>query len=164
MIGSYARRLQDGEDIRRPQELVLAERDRVTREHRALLPEQTRQAFDRQLSLARKVFPHIEDHNFYVDHRAHTVFWNKVREFGALLSAHAFLDAPEDVFFLRHEEVRAALEELRLQWSSGGAGVPRGPTYWPPTISRRKAIYEALRRWAPPPALGRAPEAVTPSR
>ena len=161
MIGSYAQRLQDGEEIRRPQDAVLAERDRVTREHRELLPKQTREAFDQQLSLARTVFPHIEDHNFYVDHRAHTVFWNKVREFGALLSAYAFLDDPEDVFFLRHEEVRVALEELRLQWSSGGAGVPRGPTYWPPIISRRKRIHEALRRWAPPPALGHAPEVVT---
>jgi len=161
MIGSYARRLQDGEQIRRPRDMVLAERDRITREHSALLDKRTREAFDRQISLARTVFPHIEDHNFCVDHRAHTVFWNKVREFGALLSAHAFLADPEDVFFLRHEEVRVALEELRLQWSSGGAGVPRGPTYWPPIISRRKAIYEALRRWAPPPALGHAPEAVT---
>jgi pyruvate, water dikinase len=161
MIGSYARRLQDGEEIRRPRDMVLAERDRITREHSALLDKQTREAFDRQLSLARTVFPHIEDHNFLVDHRAHTVFWNKVREFGALLSAHAFLANPEDVFFLRHEEVRVALEELRLLWSSGGAGVPRGPTYWPPIISRRKAIYEALRRWSPPPALGQAPEEVT---
>ena len=161
MIGSYARRLQNGEEIRRPRETVLAERERITREHRALLDKQAREAFDRQLSLARTVFPHIEDHNFYVDHRAHTMFWNKVREFAALLSAHAFIANTEDVFFLRHEEVRVALEELRLQWSSGGAGVPRGPTYWPPMISRRKAIYEGLRRWAPPPALGSAPAAVT---
>jgi pyruvate,water dikinase len=65
------------------------------------------------------------------------------------------------VFFLRHDEVRAALEELRLQWSSGGAGVPRGPVYWPPIVQRRKTIYDALRRWTPPPALGQTPEAVT---
>lgn len=161
MIGSYARRVQAGEDIRRRQDIVLAERERITREHRALLDNQTREAFDRQLTLARTVFPHIEDHNFYVDHRAHTVFWNKAREFGTLLSAHAFLDDPEDMFLLRHEEVRVALEELRLHWSSGGAGIPRGPAYWPPIIARRKTIYEALRRWAPPPALGHALEAVT---
>jgi len=89
------------------------------------------------------------------------VLWNKVREFGALLSEHAFLADPEDVFFLRYEEVRSALEELRLHWSAGGAGVPRGPAYWPPVVARRKTIHQALRRWAPPPALGQAPEAVT---
>jgi pyruvate,water dikinase len=114
-----------------------------------------------QLALARTVFPHIEDHNFYIDHWSHTLLWNKVREFGTLLSDHAFLADPEDVFFLRHDEVRSALEELRLYWSSGGAGVARGPAYWPPIVERRKRIYEPLRRWAPPPALGQAPEAVT---
>jgi pyruvate,water dikinase len=122
---------------------------------------QSRDEFDRQLALARTVFPHIEDHNFYIDHWAHTLLWNKVREFGALLSHHAFLANSEDVFFLRHDEVRAALEELRMHWSSGGRGVPRGPAYWPPKVERRKTIYEALRHWAPPPALGLAPGAVT---
>ena len=161
MIGSYVARLQDGEDIRRPHDAVFAERNRITDAYRALLPKESRGAFDGQLKLARTVFPHIEDHNFYIDHWSHTVLWNKVRQFGTLLAAHAFLADPEDVFFLRHDEVRSALEELRLQWSSGGAGVPRGPSLWPPTVERRKRIFEALRRWAPPPALGRAPEAVT---
>jgi len=84
-----------------------------------------------------------------------------VREFGTLLAGRAFLADPEDVFFLRHGEVRSALEELRLHWSSGGAGVPRGPSLWPATVERRKRIFEALRRWAPPPALGHTPEAIT---
>ena len=161
MIGSYVTRLQAGEDIRRPQDAVLAERDRTTDEYRALLHTDTRAAFDEQLKLARTVFPHIEDHNFYIDHWSHTVLWNKVREFGTLLAGRAFLADPEDVFFLRHGEVRSALEELRLHWSSGGAGVPRGPSLWPATVERRKRIFEALRRWAPPPALGHTPEAIT---
>jgi hypothetical protein len=55
-----------------------------------------------------------------------------VREFGALLSDHWLLVDPEDVFFVRHDEVRSALEELRIRWSSGGQGAPRGPAYWPP--------------------------------
>ncbi len=161
MIGSYVARLQAGEDIRRPQHAVLAERDRITDEYRALLPTKSRRAFNGHLKLARTVFPHIEDHNFYIDHWSHTVLWNKVREFGTLLAGHAFLADPEDVFFLRHGEVRSALEELRLQWSSGGTGVPRGPSLWPPIVERRKRVFDALRRWAPPPALGQAPEAVT---
>jgi pyruvate,water dikinase len=140
---------------------VLAERDRVAGEHRALLPTALKDAFDRQLALARTVFPHIEDHNFYIEHWSHTLLWNKVRKFGALLSQHAFLADLEDVFFLSADEVRSALEELRLQWSSGDAGVPRGPTIWPSVVAHRKTIYEALRRWTPPPALGLAPAAVT---
>jgi amidase len=107
------------------------------------------------------VFPHIEDHNFYVDQWSPTLLWNKVREFGALLTDDAFVAGPDDVFLLRHDEVRSALEELRLYRSSGGSGVPRGPAYWPRIVERRKRIYEALRRWTAPPALGQAPEAVT---
>jgi pyruvate,water dikinase len=161
MIGSYVARVQAGEDIHRPQDAVLAERDRLTAEYRALLPEPERDSFDGQLALARTVFPHIEDHNFYIDHWSHTLLWNKVREFGARLAEHAFLCDPEDVFFLRPDEVRMALEELRMYWSSGGTGIPRGPVYWPPVVDRRKTIHEALRRWSPPPALGPAPQAVT---
>jgi pyruvate, water dikinase len=161
MIGFYAERLQAGEEIFRPYEAVRAERDRITEGYRALLPEETLRAFDERLGLARTVFPHIENHNFYIDHWYHTVFWNKVREFGALLVRHAFLDDQEDVFFLRDDELRSALEDLRLAWSSGGAGLARGPAYWPPIVERRKAIYDAMTCWPPPPALGLAPETVT---
>lgn len=160
-IGSYIERLEAGEDISRPYEAVIAERDRITKEYRDLFPVDTRQAFDEQLALARTVFPYIENHTFYIDHRYLTIFWNKVREFGALLVRHGFLHDQEDVFYLRHDEVRSALEELRLAWSGGGAGPARGPGHWPPIVERRKSIYEALRQWAPPPALGPVPEAIT---
>jgi len=161
LIGSYIERLGAGEDIARPREAVRAERERVTEGYRSLLPAETRQGFDESLALARTVFPYVEDHNFYIDHRYLTIFWNRVRDFGALLARHGFLADVEDVFYLRHDEVRSALEELRLWWSSGGAGLARGPEYWPPLVERRKPIYEAMRRWSPPPALGRVPEDVT---
>ncbi len=160
-IGSYVSRLEDSEDISRPHAAVLAERERVCEEYRSLLAAETREAFDRSLALARTVFPFVENHNFYIDHRYLTIFWNKVREFGALLARHRFLRDPEDVFYLRHDEVRSALMELRLFWSSGGAGAPRGPAYWPPHVERRKSMYDAMRQWSPPPALGQVPEDIT---
>ena len=153
-IGSYIARLDAGEDISRPREAALAERERITEEHRALLRPELRQAFDESLALARTVFPYVENHHFYIDHRYFTIFWNKVRAFGALLARHGFLADGEDVFLLRHDEVRSALEELRLHWSSGGAGVARGPCLWPPLVQRRRAIYDGMCAWAPPPALG----------
>ena len=160
-IGFYIERLHAGEDISRPYEAVLAERDRITDEYRSLLPDGFQESFDAQLALVRTVFPHIENHGFYIDHWYHTLFWNKVREFGALLAGHGFVAEQEDVFYLRPDEVRAALEELRLHWSSGGAGVARGPCYWPPIVERRRAILEAMREWSPPPALGQVPDEVT---
>jgi pyruvate,water dikinase len=161
MIGSYVARLQAGENISRPRDAVSAERDRVTGEHRARLSPEEQAAFDESLALARTVFPYVESHNFYVEHWYFTVFWNKVREFGALLARGGFLPDTEDVFYLRHDEVRAALEELRLLWSSGGAGAARGPSHWPPIVSERRSIHEAMREWAPPVALGRVPEAIS---
>ena len=91
MIGSYIERLEAGENISRPRDAVIAERDRVTDEHRSLLSEEARQVFDETLELARTVFPYVESHNFYIEHWFCTIFWNKVREFGALLAGHGFL-------------------------------------------------------------------------
>ena len=160
-IGAYVRRLEAGEDISRPYDAVLAERERITGEHRSLLAEDMRQLFDDGLALARTVFPLIENHNFYVEHRYFTLFWNKAREFGALLAGQGFLGEQEDVFYLRHDEVREALEELRMYWSSDGAGVARGPRYWPPIVARRRSIHEAMCEWVPPLVLGQVPETVT---
>ena len=161
-IGMYVARLEAGEDISRPAEAVRSERDRITGEYRALMPdEEHRHAFDEQLALARTVFAYVENHNFYVDNWYFTLFWNKVREFGALLARHGFLDDEEDVFHLRHDEVRSALQELRLWWSSGGLSRVIGPRHWPPIVARRKAIYEAMCRWPAPPALGRVPESIS---
>jgi pyruvate,water dikinase len=160
-IGAYVRRLQAGEDLSRAYDVLLAERERITAEYRALLPEGARPGFDESLALARTVFPYVENHNFYIEHWYFTTFWNKVREFGALLARQGFLGEVDDVFHLRHDEVRAALDELRMSWSAGEVGPVRGPRHWPPIVARRKSIREGLRRWAAPAAVGRAPEAIT---
>ena len=87
-LKNHMKRLQAGEDISRPLDEVSAERDRISAEYRALLADpEAAAAFDQNLGLARLVFPYVESHNFYVEHWYHTIFWNKVREFGALLAA-----------------------------------------------------------------------------
>jgi phosphohistidine swiveling domain-containing protein len=159
-IGMYIERLEAGLDISRPVEAVRAERDRIAAEYRSLLPDEDRKAFDEQLALARMVFAYVENHNFYIDHWYFTLFWNKVREFGALLARHGFLGEGEDVFQLRHDELRSALEELRLWWSSGGQSRATGPQLWPRMVARRKAIFDAMCRWEAPPALGRVPDSI----
>jgi pyruvate,water dikinase len=160
-IGSYIERLEAGAEISRPAEAIHAERERTTQELRGLLPEGSRAAFDERLALARKVFPYVENHNFYIDHRYMTIFWNKVRDFGALLTQKGVLVDGEDIFYLRHDEIRSALEDVRLWWSSGADVAPRGREHWPPIVERRKLIYGAMRRWSPPNALGRVPDRIT---
>ena len=158
-LSNYVRRLQAGEDISRPLDEVAAERDRITADYRELLDDEAGAAFDQNLGLARTVFPYVESHNFYVEHWYHTLFWNKVREFGTLLARHGFLDDPEDIFYLQRHEVSDALVDLRLAWAAGSEG--RGTRYWPPIVARRKQIMDAMRRFTPPPALGAVPEAIT---
>jgi pyruvate,water dikinase len=160
MMGSYVDRLQAGETISRPREAVVAERDRITEEHRARLDGDTRLVFDERLALARTVFPFVENHNFYIDHRYLAIFWNKAREFGALLAGHGFLEREDDIFYLRHDEVPSALAELRLRWSTGGGPAVEAAGHWTRIVDRRRTIREAMAHWTPPPALGGTPEAV----
>jgi pyruvate,water dikinase len=159
-LGDYIQRLERGEDIARPLEALRRERDRVVAEYRALLTDSDRrQVFDDTLGLARTVFPYVESHNFYVEHWYHTVFWNKIREFGALLVRHEFFAHEDDIFLLHRHEVHIALHDLMLAWATGSKA--RGSCHWPPIIEKRKAILNVLREWQPLPALGQAPEAIS---
>ena len=158
LIGHIAA-LRAGVEIERPTEEIQRERDRLATEYRALLPEPAQAAFDELLKLSRTVFPYVEEHKFYCDYWFLTRWWNKLREFGALLAAHGFLDEGEDIFQLGRHEVAAALDELVLMWATGGD--PLGPHHWPPIVARRKQLLARLSEWTPPPALGVTPEAVT---
>ena len=155
----YVRALTAGEEVERPTEEIRIERDRLAAEYGALLDEETRKGFEELLGLSRMVFPYVEEHKFLCDYWFLTTWWNKVREFGALLAAHGYLEDAEDVFQLSRLEVQSALDELVLMWATGG--VPIGPKHWPPIVARRKEILERLADWTPPPAIGAMPEEVT---
>lgn len=159
-IRDYIVRLERGEDIGRPLAAIRAERERVTAAYRDLLPTaQDRQVFDERLQLARKVFPYIENHNFYVEHWHHTVFWNKVRDFGRLFARSGFVGEPEDIFYLNRWEVGQAIYDMITAWAAGTPS--RGSRYWMPRIARRKIILDALKRWSPPAAVGVVPSVIT---
>jgi pyruvate,water dikinase len=155
----YVRALKEGEQVERPTEELARERDRLAKEYGALLDEESRKTFDELLGLSRMVFPYVEEHKFLCDYWFLTRWWNKVREFGALLARHGFLEDAEDIFQLGRHEVATALDELVLTWATGGE--PLGPKHWPPIAARRKELLERLADWTPPPALGVAPETVT---
>src|SRR3954453_2598104 len=107
-VRSYIERLEAGDDTSRPLEGVSAERGRAGTEYPDLLPDDApRAAFAEALGLSRVVFPYVESHNFYVEHWYHTLFWNKVREFGSLLVRHGFIAEPDDIFFLHATQISA---------------------------------------------------------
>jgi pyruvate,water dikinase len=151
--------LQSGEQIDRPTEEIVRERERLAEEYGALLDEESRNSFNELLALSRTVFPYVEEHKFFCDYWFLTRWWNKIREFGALLARNGFLEDGEDVFQLSRYEVASALDELVLTWATGG--VPLGPKHWPPIAARRKELLGKLNDWTPPPAIGVTPDAVT---
>src|SRR5262245_47960305 len=158
MIGHVAA-LRAGEDIERPTDEIAAERERLAEEYGSMLDDEARATFQELLGLSRTVFPYVEEHKFYCDYWFLTTWWNKMREFGALLAKHDFLEDGEDVFQLGRHEVASALDELVLTWATGGEAL--GPKHWPPIAARRKELLAKLGDWTPPPALGVTPDAVT---
>jgi pyruvate, water dikinase len=151
--------LNAGEQIDRPTGEIQRERDRLTEEYRALLDPEVQGGFDELLGLSRTVFPYVEEHKFFCDYWFLTRWWNKLREFGALLVRNGFLEQEDDMFMLSRGEVMSAFDELVLTWATGGD--PLGPAHWPPIVKRRRELLAKLADWTPPPALGVTPEAVT---
>ena len=153
-IGGYIERLERGEEIERPRNALLAERDRLSDEYRALLSPADRSTFDENLALARLVAPHMQDHNFHIEHRHHTLFWNRMRTLGDRVAEAGLLREQEDLFYLNRWEVGQALFDAANSWAQVSPGRPR---HWQALVARRREIVEALRAWVPEPALGTAP-------
>jgi pyruvate,water dikinase len=158
-LPGYIANAKAGERIERPIEKLMAERKQLIADYRELLNnEEERAAYDQMIALAHRVFPYVEGHKFYCEHWYTNLFFNKIREFGALLAEHGFFEDAEDVFQLTHYEIEAAIIDLMTAWSSGSP--PRGPARWPAIVEERKA---AIKEWAEhetPPALGPVPEVI----
>ncbi|MGE5135188.1 MAG: PEP-utilizing enzyme [Gemmatimonadota bacterium] len=155
----YVRQVQAGESLDRPTPALVAERDRIASEYRALLPSEEEQAaFDQMLGLCRLVFPYVEDHKFYCEHWFTTRFFQKIRAFGELLAAKGVLTDADDVFHLHHTEIDQALSDVMLAWAAGSE--PLGAAHWQPIVAERRRMVEVLKDWSPPPALGPVPEAL----
>ena len=158
-IPEYVRRVRAGESLERPVKKLQAERHQLIEDYRELLgKDEERAAYDQMISLAHRVFPYVEGHKFYCEHWYTNLFFNKIREFGALLATNNFFSDAEDVFHLTHYELEAAIIDLMTSWSSGSP--PRGPAQWPKLVAERRA---ALKEWAKhetPPALGPVPDVI----
>lgn len=110
------------------------------------------------ITLAHRVFPYVEGHKFYCEHWYTNLFFNKIREFGALLAQHGLLASAEDVFHLSHYELENAIIDLMTSWSNGSP--PRGPDFWPQRVKERRAALAAWAKQDMPPALGPVPEVI----
>ena len=158
-LPGYVAAIAAGTLTSRPTEQLIAERERIASGYRELLPTaDERAAFDQMLGLCRLVFPFVEDHKFYCEHWFTTRFFQKVKEFGALLARFGVIASADDVFHLHHTEIDQALADVSLAWAAGSP--PLGSAHFPPVIAERKRMLKVLADWSPPPALGPVPEAL----
>ncbi|MGR9276211.1 PEP-utilizing enzyme [Rhizobium leguminosarum] len=158
-LANYATQLKAGHSLDRPTEQLKAQRRQIIEEYRGFLDsDQDRSTFDQMLGLAHMVFPYVEDHKFYCEHWLTNVFFNKIREFGALLARKGLLEQGEDIFHLNRSEVREALSDLRLAWCIGGE--PAGKDRLPGIVAERKAGLAQLLDWDAPEALGPIPDTI----
>ena len=158
-IKDYIRRLDGGQQILRPKEELIVERDRIIEEYRSLLDGDNLAAFDGKRGLAATAYPYVENHNFYIEHWTMGVFWRKVRELGRVFVAAGFWDDEMDILYLTRNEVRDALFDYATGWAVGSESV--GPNYWPAEIARREKIVTALQTQRPQPALNTPPVEIT---
>jgi pyruvate,water dikinase len=158
-LPGYIDKVKRGVNIERPLDRLIAERNELVTEYRALLDtDEDRATYDQLIELAHRVFPYVEGHKFYCEHWYTNLFFNKIREYGALLRDNGFWAAEEDVFHLTHYELESAIVDLMLSWSSGSP--PIGPARWPAIIEQRKAAIAAWAQETVPPALGAVPEVI----
>ncbi len=158
-LPSYIRQVQAGTSLDRPVQQLLKERAEIIAEYRELLAtDQDRASFDQMITLAHRVFPYVEGHKFYCEHWYTNLFFNKIREFGALLAEHGFFAKEEDVFHLTHFELKSAIIDLMQSWSAGSP--PRGQKHWPAIVADRRAAIAAWAKHDTPPALGPVPEII----
>jgi len=159
-IKSYIERLERGEKIERSLTAIAEAREKLVAEYRDLIKtEADKKSFEDAYRTVRRIYRYAEDHLFWVEHWFHTIWFAKIREFGALLAKYGLLKEADDIFLFNRFEVPVLLEDLATCWALG-EGVPSRGKYWQEKAARREQILKAAARWTPVPALGVPPEEV----
>jgi pyruvate, water dikinase len=159
ILTGYIKKAKAGEDVDRNVDEIVAERERITAEYRALLEGDAQQKFDELIGLARMVFPLVENHNFYCEHFHHSNFWNKVRELGDVIVQQGYLEDREEIFLFHRWEIPELIWDVIGGWALDGP--PDRSEYWRNEARARAGMMEAMRRWKPPVALGPPAEKLT---
>lgn len=160
-IADYIRRLDEGQQIMRPKDELIREKERIVEEYRELLDDDQLAAFDAKRTLAATAYPYVENHNFYIEHWTMGVFWRKVRQLSRTLHGYGFWENENDLLYLSRNEVRDVLFDLATGWGVGAPEGPIGPHYWPEIIAERTQLVNALKTARPAPALNEPPESIT---
>ena len=159
-LKSYIERIERGEKIERDLGSIDKARAELAEQYRKLIKtDEDRKSFDDTYKAVRTIYKYAEDHLFWVEHWFHTIWFEKVRDFGQLLVKSGMLKAVDDIYLFNRFEVPCLMEDLATTWALG-VGVPSRFQYWQAKAEKRKKILEAAKKWSPSPALGTPPEEV----
>lgn len=159
-IKGYIERLENGEQIERSLDEIDKQRDEVVTKYQGLIKnDEDQKAFDGAYNTIRTIYRYAEDHLFWVEHWFHTIWFDKVREFGKLLVDNDMINEVDDIFMFNRYEIPQLLTELSTGWALG-VDIPMRGGYYKAKASKRRKILEAARKWIPTPALGVPPEEV----
>ncbi|VBB42334.1 Phenylphosphate synthase subunit A [uncultured Desulfatiglans sp.] len=157
---SYVERLEKGETIERKFDAISEERERIVAEYKALIrSEDDRKTFEDAHRVVRAIYRYAEDHLFWVEHWLHTIWFERINQFGKILTKHGVLAEPEDIYLFNRFEVPMLLEDLATAWALG-VGVPTRGAFWQAKAEKRKKILDAAAKWNPSPAIGVPPEEI----
>ncbi len=159
-IQGYLEMLDKGDTIERAIGEIDKERDKIVGEYKDLISsDEDRKSFEDAYNTIRTIYRYAEDHLFWVEHWFHTIWFEKVRNFGQLLMNNGFIEEVDDIFMFTRYEIPELLTELSTAWALG-VGIPVRGQYYKAKVAKRRKILEAAQKWSPPPALGVPPEEV----
>jgi pyruvate,water dikinase len=161
-LPGYIEKIKAGANIERPTAQLIEEREALVADYRELLDtDEDRATYDQLIGLAHRVFPYVEGHKFYCEHWYTNLFFNKIREFGALLAEQGLLRArgpgggrvPPD-------PVRGRKRDHRPDALVGHRRAGARPSYWPAIVAERKAAIEEWGKHCDLAALGAVPDVI----
>ena len=159
-IKDYVERLERGEKIERSLDEIDKQRDETVAKYRELIKsDEDRKSFDDAHKIIRTIYRYAEDHLFWVEHWFHTIWYDKIRAFGRILTKNGMLNQVDDIFMFNRYEIPELLTELVTGWALG-VDIPLRSAFYKAKVDKRRKILDAAKNWNPTPALGVPPEEV----
>ncbi|OGP61754.1 MAG: hypothetical protein A2V65_01125 [Deltaproteobacteria bacterium RBG_13_49_15] len=159
-IKNYVERLEKGEKIERSLDNIDKQRDAIVAEYVGLIKtDEDRTAFNNAYNTIRTIYRYAEDHLFWVEHWFHTIWFDKIRNFGKLLVKAGMIEDVDDIFMFNRYEIPELLTEVATGWALG-VNIPMRGSYYKAKAQKRRKILDAAKKWIPTPALGVPPEEV----
>ncbi|MFB0500073.1 MAG: PEP-utilizing enzyme [Candidatus Hadarchaeaceae archaeon] len=150
-LKNYIDKIEKGEKIERDVKALKKKKKQIVKENfNKLKTDEERHRFKELYNLVDTFYVFVEEQNIYIKSFAYALFRRNVRKFAEILAKHGVIKEPDDIFYLKFDEIRRALEVLVCAWGPGQPPIK----YWINEIEWRKKVIEKFEKWDPPAFLG----------